>query len=689
MEVIEESEEKLAELSKNEDFKKSKLKLIRYEVGVTEELEAMTDEEQQRMAEHERVKGRRDFQLEQMTNGMSTAVQRVEFLEKRVRQLEMRKVALEQKAGDLSNEERERYKKALDMAMGDMNHRDVMNFARLRADEARGDLSEEEQSVLDKLVKEMVDGLNEKQEGRGDDFETLLPRAGSLTDRERKLYESSDMSIKANYQQLGVAQRKMQELAGKLEVDEEWFNVYKAFKGIVSNINVTDQWVRAWHDVGAGSVDTFVQTRWTEYQKVSEMMAMCDVPGFGDAFMEAFRVLCQVGLNDEIVYEGESFNEEDKNAVYKPGKDNIYQKRDLTDQDMVDFYGKVRQIVKAKLIEKGVKTSDLYIRHAVEQARMLMENSGLSAWFMVARDRKSGEILYKVDPKDKNEVATADFTSEAYKYANPARGGGGSGYADRQNDYVKMWATRSKYFGELAQTNPSGLPAFIPVLPDYLMTAWFKHKEIVKLAEGRVTLRGVLKETKNWEGKIVDRPENSRWSEFMYPLFRAGGLIDRYISKFVVGLKGYRGVVEEVEFFLRSPANLADFNKRVEAALGKGSSESRRFKMNMVLALFYSVYEKYASPMKVSEQKTVAPDDRATKRLTWISFEKDDMVRIFERIGFLSSDDVNFVWKHLERILPGEGGVSGKGMIKRMEELPVFDRKGHIGKRKEEIIKSI
>jgi len=679
MEVIEESEEKLAELSKNEDFKKSKLKLIRYEVGVTEELEAMTDEEQQRMAEHERVKGRRDFQLEQMTNGMSTAVQRVEFLEKRVRQLEMRKVALEQKAGDLSNEERERYKKALDMAMGDMNHRDVMNFARLRADEARGDLSEEEQSVLDKLVKEMVDGLNEKQEGRGDDFETLLPRAGSLTDRERKLYESSDMSIKANYQQLDVAQRKMQELAGKLEVDEEWFNVYKAFKGIVSNINVTDQWVRAWHDVGAGSVDTFVQTRWTEYQKVSEMMAMCDVPGFGDAFMEAFRVLCQVGLNDEVVYEGGSFNEEDKNAVYKPGKDNIYQKRDLTDQDMVDFYGKVRQIVKAELIKKGVETSDLYIRHAVEQARMLMENSGLSAWFMVARDRKSGEILYKVDPEDKNEVATADFGSEAYKYANPARGGSGSGYADRQNDYVKMWATRSKYFGELVQTNPSGLPAFIPVLPDYLMTAWFKQDEIVKIADGTRNLKSVfMKEWNPKKNEYKGRPENSRWSEFMYPLFRAGGLIDRYISKFVVGLKGYRGIVEEIEFFLRSPANLADFNKRVEACLGKGSYESRRLKMNMILALMYAGYSDYANPMDVREKKSAAPDDQVTEHLPWLNFKKDDLARIYVRVGFLSETDFNYTWDRLEKITPGKGGNWGKAMIKRGEDLPEFDRDVHV-----------
>ncbi len=694
MEVINESEEELAKLSKDGDFESGTVKLVRYEVGVVEDLEVLTVGEQQKMAEYEREKGRRDFQIEQMTDGMSTAVQRVEFLEKRVRQLEMRKVALEQRAGDLTDEERERYKKALDLVIDEMNHRESMDFVRLRADEASRGLSDEEQAVLDNLVKEMVDGLNKKEEGRGDDFETLLPRAGSLTDKERELYESAGDNIVANYQQLDVAQRKMRELAKKLGVDEKWFDAYKAFKGIVSNINVTDQWVRAWHDVGAGSVDTFVQTRWTEYQKVSEMMAMCDIPGFGDAFMEAFRVLCQVGLNDEVVYDGESFNGEykgkDEDKVYKPGEDNIYQQEKLTEEQMREFYEKVRKAVGARLKKKGVKVSDLFVRHATEQARMLAENSALSAWFLATRDRKSGEILYVVDPKSKTEVPTADFTSPAYQLANMARSGNGSGYADRQNDYIKMWATRAKYFGELAQTYPTGLPGLIPVLPDYLMTAWFKQDEIVEIADGTRNLKSVLME--KWDPikkEYRGRPENSRWREFMYPLFRAGGLVDRYISQFVVGLKGFRGIVDEVEFFLRTPANLADFNKRAEAALGRGSDEYRRLKMNMVLALFYAAYEKYASPMKMHEQKTVAPDDTVTKSLTWISFEKDDLNRIFGRIGFMSQADIDFTWKHLERILPGEGGKAGKGMVKRSEVLPAFDRNTHVKSRKRKVVENI
>jgi len=679
MEYVRGYEKQLAVIEADSNWQNAVVKVQRYKEGFDVEMQAMTADEQKIWSEYEKAKGQRDVVLEMMTNGMYGALQRVDFLENRIRALQVRRDVLSLRAGDLSADERSEFDNLYGTALEEMKTGEVRELARLRADASKRKLSIEEEEMLERLLKQAEEILEKNKKDSGSHFRDLYNRSGNMSEEERGIYEQIANYINGNNVQLVMAKEQVEEKAKQLGIKPKWMAVYRAFSGMVSNVNTTDQWRRAWHDVGEGSQGIFTQTRWTEFQKTSELLAMCEVDKIGPAFKEAFRVLVQVGLNDTIDDGGANWN--------VGGADNIYQQEKLTNEDMERFYRRVAKTVGSRL---GMKEDDYFVQHAVQQARMLFENSGCSAWFMVKRERageRAGEIMY-IDERG-NE--SSDFNSNAYKYGVVARGGDGTGYADRQNDYVKIWATRSKYFGEFVQGNPSGLPALMPVLPDYLSRAWFSHEELVAIADGvkmietknkstgklefvpvpwdLATLLGGVKYSKPGceDIKIRGLPENSRWG-FTYALFRAGGLLDRFISQLpVAGLKGYRSAAEEVEYFLHNPAVLNDLNKRVIACTGLSETERLRFKANIFMALRYSVYVDLANPDSSSEQKSIVPNRELGKALPIVAWEKDDFERIFVKTGFLSQDAFDFVWTRFKTIYEGKGGKPSVGMIKRSE----------------------
>jgi len=680
MEYVRGYEEQLAVIEADSNWQNAVVKVQRYREGFDVEMQAMTSDEQKIWSEYEKAKGQRDVVLEMMTNGMHGALQRVDFLENRIRALQVRRDVLSLRAGDLSADERSEFDNLYGTALEEMKTGEVRELARLRADASKRELSIEEEEMLERLLEQAEEILEKNEKDSGSRFRDLYERSGNMSEEERGIYEQIDNYIAGNSVQLVMAREQVEEKAKQLEVKPKWMAVYRAFSGMVSNVNTTDQWRRAWHDVGEGSQGIFTQTRWTEFQKTSELLAMCEVDKIGPAFKEAFRVLAQVGLNDTINDGGANWN--------VGGVDNIYQQEKLTNEDMERFYRRVAKTVGSRL---GMKEDDYFVQHAVQQARMLFENSGCSAWFMVKRERggeRAGEIIY-IDERG-NE--SSDFNSDAYKYGVVARGGDGTGYADRQNDYVKIWATRNKYFAtEFARGFPSGLPALMPVLPDYLSRAWFSHEELVAIADGKrivktknlktgknesfttpwdlaITLRGFKHSMDGYEDiKIKGFSENSRWG-FTYPLFRAGGLLDRFISQLpVAGLKGYRSAAEEVEYFLHNPAVLNDLNKRITACTGLSEVERLRFKANMFMALRYSVYVDLANPDTSSEQKSIVPNSELGKAMPVLAWEKDDFERIFVKTGFLSQDVFDFVWMRFSTIYEGKGGKPLVGMIKRFE----------------------
>jgi hypothetical protein len=447
-------------------------------------------------------------------------------------------------------------------------------------------------------------------------------------------------------------EKQIQEKTEKLEVSEEWMNLAKAFAGIVSNINVTDQWRRAWHDYGAGAQDSFTQTRWAEYQRVSELIALMEMPGVGRAMQKAFRAMCLIGLN--------------RGGEVSPRALNIMQMKGVTeDQIQNGFILPIREYVKGQI---GNGAEDLYVNFGVEMARMLLENSLAAGWLGVERD-DSGNIKYK-----RGKDQSSNVNSEEYKYAEAASAGDGSAYGDRQNDYIKLVATRAKQMAEFAKGYETGLPALVPVLPDWLTEPWIAHKNVVAIANGNRSLLEVFTGTTVEDDEAVaDYPENSRWG-WAYGMFRGAQIYD-LVSKFIVGLKGFRGVAEEVDFFLRSPANLGSLSKKIDVAFGDDLEENQRFRMNVAMSLIYAVYPQKANPLNKDELKTVLHDRSGGKELTIMNFEKDDIARIFvHRSGFLSEKQWDYLWsvRLRHQINPGEGGGFEVGMIKRGENLPEY-----------------
>lgn len=489
--------------------------------------------------------------------------------------------------------------------------------------------------------KKSKGGLSAGERGT---FGELHEKAGSLTEAEEESIETIRGLIPDLGERKKDIERQIREKTAGLQVSKEWMDMAKAFSGMVSNINVTDQWRRAWHDLGAGAQDSFTQTRWAEYQRVSELVALMEMPGVGKAMQEAFRALCLIGLNrtDQV-----------------PGSTNVMQTDEKLTQAKIDgeLIEPVRRYASGRL---GGGADGLYVNFGVEMARMLFENGFCSAWFCVKRDSE-GKIFYMWNGRE-----SSDPTSEEYRYGSPnsKTWGDGTLYPDRQNDYVKPAATRAKQMKEWASGFETGLPALLPVLPDELAKPWITHEEMVAIANGTTTLVDVFR----------SRPENSRWG-WAYGMFRAAQVYE-LVSKFVVGLKGFRDVAGEVDFFLRSPANLGALRKKIQVAFGKdGRREAQRFRMNMAMALIYAVYPQKANPLNKEETKTVLPDRSGGKSLTIINFEEDDIARIFvHRSGFLTLNQWQYIWKvRLARqINPGEGGKPGIGMIKKGEDLPIY-----------------
>ncbi|MFA6518216.1 MAG: hypothetical protein WCV93_01010 [Candidatus Shapirobacteria bacterium] len=476
--------------------------------------------------------------------------------------------------------------------------------------------------------------------GERGEFEDLRSRAGLLTEAETGSIGVIDGLVTNLRGKIGDINRQIREKTEHLGESSEWMKMVKAFDGMVTNINVTDQWRKAWHDYGAGAQESFTQTRWAEYQRVSDLVALMEMPMVGVAMQTAFRAMCLIGLN---------------RTGDVAGSANIMQMEKLTEQQVQErFVEPCRGYVKQALRY----TPDLYVNFGVEMARMLFENGFCAGWLCVERGN-DGNIMYRETVVERNGNLryddSSDFGSVAYRYGVPKVVGDGTVYADRQNDYIKPAATRAKQMKEYSKGYETGLPALIPVLPDNLSQPWVSHQEMLAIANGRVNLADVFR----------TRPDNSRWG-WTYGIFR-GGQVYELVSKFIIGLKGYRGVGEEVDFFFNSPANMGSVAKKIDVALNY-SLEARRLRMNLFMAAVYAIDDDAANPERSDQLKTVLSDMTKAPEKRWLNFQKDDYRRAFVRNGFLTEEEFNYAWGRIKNILPGDGGKAGSGLIKKSEE---------------------
>lgn len=494
-----------------------------------------------------------------------------------------------------------------------------------------------------KLKKEKAERLHELEEkekikplgtGERGDFIELHQRAGSLTEAETESIEILKTLLLDMRNRVKDVDEKIKVKSEKLGKSNEWLNMAKAFNGIVDNINTTAAWRVAWHDLGAGAQDSFLQTRWAEYQKVSELVALMDLSQVGDAMQNAFQAMCKIGFN---------------RIKEVPGSENVMLSGALTEEYIQSKL--VEPVTSYAKLKMGAGAEDLYVDFGVEMARMLFENSFTAGFFGLEKD-EFGNIMYEWDGKK-----SSDPSSDAYKYAQvkEANSGDGTVYPDRQNDYIKLAGTRAKQMSEFASGYETGLPALLPVLPDSLASPWISPAELREIADGSKSLKQVFERKK----------ENSRWS-WAYSVFR-GAQVYEMISKFAVGMKGFRGIAEEVDFFLKSPSNLGSLSKKIDKAFGKDQKdEALRLKMNFVMTLLYASTSKFSNVNDSKELKIVVPSLSEAKNSTVVNFEKDDYERIFVRNGFISSEIWSYVWGRMGMIYPG-GGKLGRGLIKKSE----------------------
>lgn len=509
----------------------------------------------------------------------------------------------------------------------------------------------------------------ELETGERGRFKELHQRAGLLTEAEIGSISTIQNLLVQLRGRVGDIGREIGEKSKKLGRKGEWMDMYKAYCGMVDNINVTALWRMAWHDLGAGAVDSFLQTRWAEYQKTSDLLALMRMGQAGRAMQEAFRAMCIVGLGPAglgkpvglgkpgvagaiNIMQGETLTEDVGLSEDKVQKEFIDPIKKYTKEQLEEM-----EEEKAKSGRERSEVYDLYVDFGVEMARMLFENSFAAGWLGVKRDEK-GNIFYKW-----NGGESSDVNSDAYKYgvAAGAKFGDGSVYADRQNDYIKLSASRHKQMGEFSKGYETGLPAMVPVLPDNLGTPWIKHTDLVEIANGTRTLESVF----------GDKAESSRWV-WAYGIFRGAQVYDT-ISKFVVGLKGFRGISEEVDFFLKSPSNLGGLHKKIDVVFRDDPDEALRLRFNFALGVLYAVYTDRANPITGGEKKTVV-SERAEGveegAVGWIlKVKKDDIARIFvDRTGFLSSKQWDYLWdKRFKTVYAGYGGKGGVGMLKKGE----------------------
>lgn len=590
----------------------------------------LTADEQQALSEYSEVAQQREWMLDGMTNGLATLMSEQSTLSRRVRRLDGRIARYEVREGDLDATERRQYEKMLEEQLAEMSAAELKDYNRLAG------VAVEDMEIPDKVLWQRMRGdMAKAREGwataKVDEFRALEARAGSLSNRDRKMLELMRQELDSAMSRKGQVDQAIDARASKAGEAKEWMNLYRAVGAIVDNINVTDQWRRAWHDIHEGAVTSFVQTRWAEYQLPSGMVALLELPGLGRAMELAFKAIATKAVGRDIGI---------------PCDDLL--KRENAVQSDIDAYW----LAIEEYVRKGGVDDELFVQLGTQMAGMLFENSLLSGWFGFKRDQR-GEIVYKW-----NNTESAEFDAEAYKYGVIAQSGDGSLYPDRNNDYIKVVATRGKIMKEAANGYPTGLPALVTVGPDYIVKPWIGDQDVRSIVDGKQTLRDVFEKMS----------EGSRWA-WSYKMFRAASVYEQYLTEFTVGLKGFRGVAEEVEFFLKSLSNLASVKKKIEASLGAESEECQRLMVNLTIAVLDAAIVNFANPMSMKDHRSVLANSEQGKRLGLVSFEEDDYARVFVRAGFLDADTFMYIYKvRAGGYASGDGGIPGMGLVKRGEK---------------------
>ncbi|MBU1130202.1 hypothetical protein KKE45_02670, partial [Patescibacteria group bacterium] len=340
---------------------------------------AYTAEEAVQLAEYSELLGNRDTILKMSgAGGLCEMINQGWQLNTQRNELRVEIVNAELRVGTAMDEDRwDRYDELVEISKGALSVGEKERYDELVAEEIRlkrkgRELGYRDKKRIEKFEKRMDDQLEE--EGVLDEFCEFLDDSAIVSAIEdRRWVEDAKKGLVRLDNEIMVQDAKTEkQLEGKESA--KWYELYRAFRGAADLIETTHGWEKNWTDLEQGAIKGFVESRWTKSYRPSDMVALLNLPGLGEAIEASFGAMAAVATGAGVLgSDGKRYADASRlpKGTSQVAVTNIFLQKDgFTEKQLQeDFFDPIRGFA-----EKA-SGSGLYARFATEVARQLFETS--------------------------------------------------------------------------------------------------------------------------------------------------------------------------------------------------------------------------------------------------------------------------------------------------------------------------